>query len=136
MIPSQLLSLANHLWQSTLFAAIAGLLAVAFRSNRAQIRYSLWLAASVKFLIPFSALVMMGSHFASSLHVPLVILSPAPSPIPLGQPALCISRSARRHASGATFVSEPDSYPARRPVGDWIRDCLCLVVEEVAARFA
>lgn len=56
MIPSQLQSLANHLWQSTLFAAAAGLLTLSLRKNRAQTRYWLWLAASVKFLIPFSPL--------------------------------------------------------------------------------
>jgi len=57
-------SLFNHLLQSTLFAALAGLLTLAFRKNRAQVRYSLWLAASVKFLIPFSILIAAGSHFA------------------------------------------------------------------------
>ena len=54
---------ANHLWQSTLFAAIAGLLTLAFRNNRAQVRYWLWLAASLKFLIPFAALTALGSQF-------------------------------------------------------------------------
>jgi bla regulator protein BlaR1 len=63
MIPSQLQPLANHLWQSTLFAAVAGLLTLLLRKNRAQTRYWLWLAASVKFLVPFSILVGMGSHF-------------------------------------------------------------------------
>jgi beta-lactamase regulating signal transducer with metallopeptidase domain len=63
MIPSQLQPLANHLWQSTLFAAMASLLTLAFRNNRAQTRYWIWLAASVKFLIPFSVLVAAGSHF-------------------------------------------------------------------------
>jgi bla regulator protein blaR1 len=53
----------NHLWQSTLFAAAAGLLTAAFRKNRAQIRYSLWLSASLKFLIPLSLLMSLGSHF-------------------------------------------------------------------------
>jgi bla regulator protein BlaR1 len=62
MMPLQ--SLANHLWQSTLFAAVAGLLTLLLRKNRAQTRYWLWLAASVKFLIPFSILVATGSHFA------------------------------------------------------------------------
>jgi bla regulator protein blaR1 len=57
------MGLANHLWQSTLFAGLAGLLTLAFRKNRAQIRYGLWLAASVKFLIPFSILVTWGSQF-------------------------------------------------------------------------
>lgn len=52
----------NHLWQSTLFAAIAGLLTLALRANHARARHALWLAASFKFLIPFSLLVAIGSH--------------------------------------------------------------------------
>src|SRR5258708_33882445 len=55
--------LANHLWQSTLFAAAAGLLTLALRKNRATVRYWIWLAASVKFLVPFSLLVSAGSQF-------------------------------------------------------------------------
>jgi uncharacterized protein (TIGR03435 family) len=55
-------SVLNHLWQSTLFAAVAGLLTLAFRKHRAQTRYWLWLAASLKFLIPFGLLVALGSH--------------------------------------------------------------------------
>ena len=43
----------NHLWQSTLFAAAVALLALAFRRNRARLRYGLWFAASIKFLVPF-----------------------------------------------------------------------------------
>jgi uncharacterized protein (TIGR03435 family) len=58
--------LADHLWQSTLFAATAGLLTLALKKNRAQIRYWLWLAASVKFLIPFSLLVSVGSYLGWS----------------------------------------------------------------------
>ena len=49
MIPSQLLPLANHLWQTTLFAGAAGLLTLLLRKNRACVRYWLWIAASVKF---------------------------------------------------------------------------------------
>jgi TPR repeat protein/beta-lactamase regulating signal transducer with metallopeptidase domain len=48
-----------HLWQSTLFAALAALLTLAFQKNRASIRYCIWLAASVKFLIPVSPLVAL-----------------------------------------------------------------------------
>ena len=50
----------NHLWQSTVFALLAGLLTLAFRKNRAQVRYWLWLSASVKFLLPFSLLLTLG----------------------------------------------------------------------------
>jgi beta-lactamase regulating signal transducer with metallopeptidase domain len=62
MIPQNLCALANHLWQSTLFAGAAGFLTLAFRKNRAAVRYGLWLAASLKFLIPFSMLVGIGSY--------------------------------------------------------------------------
>ncbi|MGA3098514.1 MAG: hypothetical protein ABSF25_18835 [Bryobacteraceae bacterium] len=54
--------LANHLWQSTLFGAFAWLLTLALRKNRASVRYWIWLAASVKFLIPFSLLVSAGAQ--------------------------------------------------------------------------
>ena len=54
--------LFDHLWQSTLFAAAAALLTLAFRRNRAQVRYWLWLAASIKFLIPFAALLWIGTR--------------------------------------------------------------------------
>jgi uncharacterized protein (TIGR03435 family) len=52
---------ANHVWQSTGFAALAVLLALALRANHARARYWLWLAASVKFLVPFSVLAAIGS---------------------------------------------------------------------------
>ena len=55
-------SLANHLWQSTLVAGFAGVLTLALRTNHARTRHWLWLAASCKFLIPFSLLVGIGSH--------------------------------------------------------------------------
>jgi uncharacterized protein (TIGR03435 family) len=63
MIPLNLSPFANHLWQSTLFAGAAALLALALKQNRAQLRYRIWLAASIKFLIPFSLLLSVGSQF-------------------------------------------------------------------------
>jgi hypothetical protein len=84
MIPSQLQPLANHLWQSTLFAAAAGLLTLAFRSNRAQTRYWLWFAASVKFLIPFSVLVMAGSYLGRQIPTAIPELSLKALPLPYG----------------------------------------------------
>lgn len=52
--------LANHLWQSTLFAAAAWLMTFVLRRNRASVRCWLWVAASAKFLIPFSMLIGLG----------------------------------------------------------------------------
>ena len=57
--------LGNHLWQSTLFVIAVALLTLAFRSNRASTRYWLWLAASLKFLVPFSLLIELGGYLAS-----------------------------------------------------------------------
>src|SRR5271167_4567054 len=57
-------SLGNHLWQSTLCLVIAGLLTLVLSKNHARARYGLWLAASVKFLIPFSLLIGLGSLLA------------------------------------------------------------------------
>ncbi|MGH9401800.1 MAG: TIGR03435 family protein, partial [Terriglobia bacterium] len=57
-------AVANHLWQSTLFAVIAGLLTLTLRKNQARARYWLWLAASVKFLVPFSLLIDIGGYLA------------------------------------------------------------------------
>jgi bla regulator protein BlaR1 len=62
MIPESLSPLANHLWQSTLFAGAAGLLTLALRKNPARVRHWVWVAASVKFLIPFSVLIAIGGH--------------------------------------------------------------------------
>jgi bla regulator protein blaR1 len=50
----------NHVWQSTLFAAVIAILTLALRHNRARLRYGLWLAASVKFLVPFAMLAAAG----------------------------------------------------------------------------
>jgi len=59
-------ALGDHLWQSTLFAAAAGSLTLFLRKNHARARYGLWLAASVKFLVPFSLLVSIGKQLAWS----------------------------------------------------------------------
>jgi len=52
----------NHLWQSTAFAAAIAVACFALRRNSPRLRYWLWLAASVKFLIPFSLLVSTGAR--------------------------------------------------------------------------
>jgi beta-lactamase regulating signal transducer with metallopeptidase domain len=50
----------DHLWQSTLCLGAAGALAWLLRENGAAVRYRIWLAASVKFLLPFALLVWVG----------------------------------------------------------------------------
>jgi bla regulator protein BlaR1 len=68
---------ANHLWHSTLFAIAAGLLTLFLRKHHARPRHWLWLAASLKFLLPFSLLVSIGSW-----------LSPEPAAKPSVRPVI------------------------------------------------
>src|SRR5690348_14034005 len=63
MIPAEFAPVAGHIWQSTLFAAVAVLLTFALRRNHARVRYAILLIASYKFLIPFSWLVSLGREF-------------------------------------------------------------------------
>ena len=57
-------AMANHLWQSTIFALLAGMATLALRKNQARVRHHLWLAASLKFLVPFSLLMGLGGYLA------------------------------------------------------------------------
>jgi bla regulator protein BlaR1 len=99
-------AIGNHLWQTTVFTAAIGLLALFLRNNPARIRYSLWLAASAKFLLPFSLLIALGSLLPKSHGIappgmysamslagePFSDLVPAPQRRPPG-PQLCVSGS-------------------------------------------
>jgi bla regulator protein blaR1 len=55
-----LADVANHLWQSTLVLGVACGLAWLLRRNSAQARFAIWLAASLKFLVPFAPLIAVG----------------------------------------------------------------------------
>ena len=50
-----------------MLVAVASL---ALRSKQAKTRYGLWLAASAKFLIPFSLLVSLGTHIDVPISAP------------------------------------------------------------------
>src|ERR1700681_928979 len=61
----------NHLLQSTLFAASVAVANITLRRNSPRLRYWLWLAASVKFLIPCSWMVSMGARIQLPPDTPL-----------------------------------------------------------------
>ena len=103
MNPESVSWLANHLWQSTLFAALAGLLTLTLRNHRARLRHAVWLAASCKFLIPLSALVALGSHipWRSAPRIaqsswPVVMEVSQPFTAPVSSPSFAIAP----HAAG------------------------------------
>lgn len=62
MIPAVPAPLVTHLLQSTVFAGLVWLAALALRRHDARARYWLWVAASMKFLVPFASLVAVGSQ--------------------------------------------------------------------------
>jgi bla regulator protein blaR1 len=97
--------LTNHLWQSTLFAVVAGLLTIAFRRNRAQVRYWLWLSASLKFFVPFSLLISLGSHLE---------WAPAAKKIATPVVSITMERIAQPFPGAGSFV------PARPNTVDWV----------------
>ena len=53
--------LLNHLWQSTLVAGVAWLACrTLLKEHSPRVRFGVWLAASLKFLIPFAVFVDIG----------------------------------------------------------------------------
>jgi beta-lactamase regulating signal transducer with metallopeptidase domain len=73
--------LINHLWQSTLFCGGAWLITLALRANGAALRHSIWMLASLKFLVPFSLLFYAGSYIglpaARAADIPPLMLGGA-----------------------------------------------------------
>jgi TonB family protein len=66
-----LTEIVNHLWQSTLVIAAVAALVAMLRDHGAHVRYWLWWAASVKFLVPFSLLTLLGGALSGPI-VPVV----------------------------------------------------------------
>jgi bla regulator protein BlaR1 len=100
-----MIPLANHLLQSTLFAAVIGLLSLTFRRNHAGTRHSLWMAASVKFLIPFSLVVSLSSRIAP-------VNAPAAPP----QQLRFVMAEFRQPVTFSTAPAATEAAPAR---SDW-----------------
>ena len=65
--------LLNHLWQSSLCVGVAGLIALVLRRNSAHIRFWVWFAASLKFLVPFAALTALGSYALTPMVPPVIV---------------------------------------------------------------
>src|SRR5580692_1318601 len=102
--------IGNHLWQSTLFAEVVWLLTLALRNDSARLRHGLWLAASLKFLIPLSLLITLGGQIhwrkapvATELNV-LVVMDQVSEPFTAPAVALPASPPARSHLPAIVFV--------------------------------
>ncbi len=100
--------IANHLYQSTFFAAAVALVTLVLRHNHARIRYWLWMAASLKFLLPFALLVSVGS----------LVRVPAPLPrVPSATVHRMTASFEPAAAIGAPLAPAPRALPWERILG-------------------
>ena len=109
-------ALANHVWQSTLVAALALLVTLALRRERAGVRYGVWLAASLKFLIPFSALTSLGARFGWR---PIVVASVTPHELIVNAGGGALPERAVRIVAG-----QPASVPPLHTIGRMLPELL------------
>lgn len=90
-------ALLDHLWQSTLFCGAVWALTLTLRGNGAAVRHGLWMAASVKFLVPFSLLFSAGAFISFATPVdadPPIVSEAVQVAAPVMMPALSIVQSA------------------------------------------
>ena len=82
-------ALLDHLWQSTLFAGGVWLLTLCLKRNPARLRFRLWFAASLKFLVPFAALSALGESLSRLFPttVPRLVLAIQPAAERFSAPA-------------------------------------------------
>jgi uncharacterized protein (TIGR03435 family) len=131
MTDTLIYSAFSHLVQSTLFAGAAALLTLAFRANRAAVRFWLWLSASLKFLIPFALLSMAGNHIGA--------LVPRSSVEGIGAtiPTFSFAAESFRHSSQDTSWGVASSAGASSIdrttlgqviVGVWLSGVLCVAL--------
>lgn len=76
----------DHLWQSSAVMAVAGFLTLFFRNNGAHVRHALWMAASLKFLLPFFVLNGLGIDLAHLVGLQVPSLAAVETLYAAGQP--------------------------------------------------
>ncbi|MCA1620894.1 MAG: M56 family metallopeptidase, partial [Acidobacteria bacterium] len=96
-------ALANHLWQATLFAALAlGVTLLLRRGAPARLRYSLWLVAALKFAAPsalfayFAAALGLDSLWRDSEGAAAPLFMRIAEPVTTDSPDLVVGVSAAR----------------------------------------
>lgn len=109
--------IANHILQSTAFVAAVGLLSLLFGKNHARVRYRLWLAASVKFLIPFSVLIALGSAIPRSNDA---------APV-LQRPLISALQTVAQPFSAGAVTHEQNSQSLLQRAKEWIPSALGLI---------
>jgi uncharacterized protein (TIGR03435 family) len=122
------LALANHLWQSTLVAGVVGLLTLTLRRNHARVRYGLWLVASMKFLLPFSLLMILGGQLASLRHSTPVRKAAAESFVTIEQISQPFTDASYQYSTERTTAESATTSNSDRLAAAWNREPLLPLV--------
>ncbi|WP_052201013.1 M56 family metallopeptidase [Terriglobus sp. TAA 43] len=117
-------AIGNHLWQSTAFACAVWLITLTLRHNAARLRYGLWIAASLKFLLPLSLLLNFGALMAG----------PRKISVPQHQFAYSVATTAMHplHADTLQVKEMPDRGSGPAPLYAtiatiWFCGCVCVL---------
>jgi len=99
-------AVGNHLWQSTAFAGVVWLATLLLRRSPARVRHGLWMAASLKFLVPFALLIGLGGLLPRPRHA--VVAMPVYSAVdevglPFDEGAVPVRAAAEAHISESRF---------------------------------
>jgi beta-lactamase regulating signal transducer with metallopeptidase domain len=98
-----------------------GLLTLAFRKSSAGVRYGLWLAASVKFLVPFAALAALGRLAAPAFSAPKLAAPEVVLVRQAAQPFTAIHVAPAVHAPAGVD-------PALVLLGLWAMGCVAVLL--------
>ena len=120
--------LANHVWQSTVFAVAAAIVAIALRRQQARVRYGLWLTASLKFLVPFAPLIDAGGRLAWPASAPAIARSVSAAAAQASEPFV-IDAFPMTVASNPSTLLIPN-WPVVALIGIW----LCGLIAVASAR--
>jgi len=108
--------LGNHVWQSTLFAAAIWMGVWLARRHHAAVRHALWLAASLKFAVPFAVLVWAGHQIEWPGRPSVVYLERA-------SPLVVLSSMGEPFSQGTVRLSRAGTATPASPAWNW-RDVL------------
>jgi TonB family protein len=131
----------NHLWQSTLCVAAAAVLVRLLKDQPAKWRYRVWLAASLKFFVPFALLGAIGGQMPVRVFTPDAAPASSVSVVveffgqPFGSSAEVSAPSPESRGPRAEISASPESRGPRAgalaPIvllSLWLGGCLALLV--------
>jgi len=127
---------ADHLWQSTIFALLIVAATFVLRHGAARGRHALWMLASVKFMIPMALVIAMAERVGVNLaHMVNNVMQPGDVVQGMAEPVTFISNS-YQIAVAAPAAGHYEFYCALTII--WVAGCFLILLwaTERRRRFA